>query len=68
MRIAPLADVKARLSAYVDECGAEGPVVITRNGNPPPCCSSPTMTMTWSVSCWGVRRAFEQCSTALEKA
>lgn len=32
MRIAPLADVKARLSAYVDECGAEGPVVITRNG------------------------------------
>ncbi len=32
MRIAPLADVKARLSAYVDECGTEGPVVITRNG------------------------------------
>ena len=32
MKIAPLADVKARLSAYVDECGAEGPVVITRNG------------------------------------
>jgi prevent-host-death family protein len=31
MRIAPLADVKARLSAYLDEC-AEGPVVITRNG------------------------------------
>ncbi|HUG94210.1 MAG TPA: type II toxin-antitoxin system Phd/YefM family antitoxin [Planctomycetaceae bacterium] len=34
MRIAPLADVKARLSAYVDECGHEGPVVITRNGKP----------------------------------
>jgi prevent-host-death family protein len=32
MRIAPLADVKARLSAYVDKCGVEGPVVITRNG------------------------------------
>jgi prevent-host-death family protein len=32
MRIAPLADVKARLSAYLDECGAKGPVVITRNG------------------------------------
>lgn len=32
MRIAPLAAVKARLSAYLDECGAEGPVVITRNG------------------------------------
>ena len=32
MRIAPLADVKARLSAYLDECGHEGPVVITRNG------------------------------------
>jgi prevent-host-death family protein len=32
MRIAPLADVKARLSAYLDECGSEGPVVITRDG------------------------------------
>jgi antitoxin (DNA-binding transcriptional repressor) of toxin-antitoxin stability system len=32
MRIAPLADVKARLSAYVAECAADGPIVITRNG------------------------------------
>ncbi len=32
MRIATLADVKARLSAYLDECGVEGPLVITRNG------------------------------------
>ena len=32
MKIAPLADVKARLSAYLDECESEGPVVITRNG------------------------------------
>jgi prevent-host-death family protein len=32
MRIAPLADVKARLSAYLDEAGTSGPVVITRNG------------------------------------
>ena len=32
MRIAPLADVKARLSAYVDQCRTEGPLVITRNG------------------------------------
>jgi prevent-host-death family protein len=34
MRIAPLADVKARLSAYLDECGVDGLVVITRNGKP----------------------------------
>jgi len=34
VKIAPLADVKARLSAYLDECGAEGPIVITRNGKP----------------------------------
>jgi prevent-host-death family protein len=34
MRIAPLADVKARLSAYLEECSVEGPVVITRNGKP----------------------------------
>ena len=32
MRIAPLADVKARLSAYLEQCETEGPVVITRNG------------------------------------
>lgn len=32
MKIAPLADVKARLSAYLDQCESEGPIVITRNG------------------------------------
>ena len=32
MRIAPLADVKARLSAYIEQSQEEGPVVITRNG------------------------------------
>jgi len=32
MRIAPLADVKARLSAYIELCETDGPVVITRNG------------------------------------
>jgi prevent-host-death family protein len=32
MKIAALADVKAHLSAYVDECENEGPVIITRNG------------------------------------
>jgi prevent-host-death family protein len=34
MKIASLADVKARLSAYVDKAGTEGPVIITRNGKP----------------------------------
>jgi len=32
MIIAPLADVKARLSAYLEESSTSGPVVITRNG------------------------------------
>ncbi len=32
MRIAPLADVKAQLSAYVEQCETQGPIVITRNG------------------------------------
>ena len=32
MKIAPLADLKARLSAYVQQVEAEGPVIITRNG------------------------------------
>ena len=31
MKVASLADVKARLSAYIDE-SAKGPIVITRNG------------------------------------
>lgn len=34
MKIAPLADVKARLSAYLDHVATEGPMVITRNGKP----------------------------------
>jgi len=32
MRIAPVADVKARLSAYLEQIAEEGPIVITRNG------------------------------------
>ena len=32
MRIAPLASVKAQLSAYLEQCKEEGPIVITRNG------------------------------------
>ncbi len=32
MKIAPVADVKARLSAYLEQCQTEGPVIITRNG------------------------------------
>jgi prevent-host-death family protein len=34
MRIAPLAEVKAQLSAYVERSAADGPIVITRNGRP----------------------------------
>lgn len=32
MRIAPLAEVKAQLSAYIEQCETQGPIVITRNG------------------------------------
>ena len=42
MRIVPLADAKARLSAVVDECSAEGPIVITRNGKPVAVLLAPT--------------------------
>lgn len=34
MKVVPLAEVKAKLSAYVDASDKEGPVVITRNGRP----------------------------------
>ena len=33
MKIAPVADVKARFSKYLEEC-VEGPVVVTKNGRP----------------------------------
>ncbi len=33
MKIAPLAEVKDRFSAYIEEC-RESPVVVTRNGRP----------------------------------
>ena len=33
MRIAPIADIKARFSAYLKE-SKEGPVIVTRNGKP----------------------------------
>jgi prevent-host-death family protein len=32
MRIAPLAEVKTQLSAYIQRSATDGPVVITRNG------------------------------------
>jgi prevent-host-death family protein len=34
MKIVPLAELKARLSAYVDEAVTQGPLVITRSGRP----------------------------------
>ena len=33
MKIAPVAEVKARFSAYLKRC-ADGPIIITRNGRP----------------------------------
>jgi len=42
MKIAPIADVKAKLSAYVDASEKEGPVIITRNGRPVAVLISPT--------------------------
>ena len=32
MRVASMAEVKAKLSAYVREAGDSGPVLVTRNG------------------------------------
>lgn len=33
MKIAPVAEVKSRFSAYLEEC-TKGPVVVTKNGRP----------------------------------
>jgi prevent-host-death family protein len=42
MNTVSLADDKARLSAYVDQCAAEGPMIITRNGKPVAVLLAPT--------------------------
>ncbi len=42
MKIAPLAEVKARLSAFIEACTTEGPVIITRNGRPVAVLVAPT--------------------------
>ena len=42
MIIAPLADVKAKLSAYLEESSTNGPVIITRNGRPVAVLLTPT--------------------------
>jgi prevent-host-death family protein len=42
MKIGPLADVKARLSAYLDQVETEGPIIITRNGKPAAVLLAPT--------------------------
>ncbi len=33
MKIAPVADVKARFSSYLRQC-ADGPIIVTKNGRP----------------------------------
>jgi antitoxin (DNA-binding transcriptional repressor) of toxin-antitoxin stability system len=45
MKILPLSEVKAKLSALVDEVSAtDQEVVITKKAAPPPCSSAPTNT------------------------
>ncbi len=62
MRIAPIADVKARLSAYLHECGTEGPIVITRNGKAVAVLTWRLRTTTiWNASCWRVLGVFKPC-------
>ena len=48
MKIAPVADVKARLSAYLEECETEGPVIITRNGKAVAVLLARSMKKIWS--------------------
>lgn len=33
MKIAPVADIKARFSSYLDQC-EESPIIVTKNGRP----------------------------------
>jgi prevent-host-death family protein len=51
MKIVPLADAKARLSAYVDECTTEGPMINTRNGKPVAVLLALRTMTIWTHSC-----------------
>lgn len=33
MKIAPIAEIKAKFSSYIEQC-TKGPVIVTRNGRP----------------------------------
>jgi len=33
MKIAPVAEIKAKFSSYIEQCG-EGPIIVTKNGRP----------------------------------
>lgn len=62
MKIAPLAEVKAQLSAFIEECETQGPVVITRNGKAMAVLVWRRSMMTTSKICFcRVRRAFAVC-------
>lgn len=34
MKIAPVAEVKAKLSRFIEQCEEEGPIIVTKNGRP----------------------------------
>ena len=57
MKIAPLAEVKDRFSAYIDESW-ELPIVVTRTAGPWPSSSPLKRRMTWTASCWCTIHAF----------
>jgi uncharacterized protein (DUF1810 family) len=68
MRIAPLADVKARLSAHLDGCGVAGPLVITRNGKAVAVLLVPYDDDDLERIMLGRHHAFKRCSIAPGKA
>jgi prevent-host-death family protein len=68
MKIAALADVKAHLSAYVEECENEGPVIITRNGKAAAVLLAPKDNDDLERLMLAHSRRFQLCSASHEEA
>jgi hypothetical protein len=62
MRIAPVADVKARFSQYLQQ-SEKGPVIVTKNGDPSLFLSRSQTKPSWSAWCWRTRPGSDACLT-----
>ena len=68
MKIVPLAQAKAQLSACVDEAATHGPIIITRNGKAAAVLWGPATTTSWSGWSWPTPPGSRRCWNAPGRA